>query len=224
MKRLASLSLIMLLASIALMAAIPKEGPKIILTLHNRMLNQEAYLQLKGLTAFYEYYLVARTYPIKVSNPSSLTTKAQDTSYEIRADIYESTITACGVSRAGVISLKRNTRLVFPLCEKMSNINLNQGEPNVEKISTIRAFPGVYEEYWCVTLGIKPGECTGGAIADALQESWYREQVIGNDYTKGDAYNDGEREGLFYRWWNGNQVRWAVDFYNWYNGGTDVFH
>ena len=109
MKKIYSFTLIVFLLSLVLSAAIPKAGQMVVLTLRNKMLTEEAYLSLNGLTAFHTYYLTARAWPVDVKYPASLSGyiigKHQDTEYEVRADYYETIVTACGESRSGRLPL-----------------------------------------------------------------------------------------------------------------------
>jgi len=251
MKKIFSFTLVVLLLSLVLSAAIPKAGPMVVITLVNKMLTQQANISLNGLTAFHTYYLTARAWPVDVKFPASLSGytvgKHQDTTFEIRADYYETIVTACGESRSGVMDLTHRTKYVFPLCDK-KNV-MNQGEPRMEKISTVMSFPGVYNQPdYCEWAGLSPDDCTNGGLFDAEvawcmswgntvgdcknwvasytnwngMGSWW--DFLGNNVTVGDGYSVGDAQGLFKRSIGGNQVRWSLDFYNWQNNGTDVWH
>ncbi len=113
-----------LVLSISAISAIPKPGPMILLTLENKMVHQDGYLYLDGLTNFYKYYLTARSYDAAVNSSENLTKhpgdaiRTQLSVFEVRSDRYEFTIVACGFSTSGVMDLLENQTLVFPLCAK----------------------------------------------------------------------------------------------------------
>lgn len=215
MKKIYVIAVLLLVAVFVLTAAVPKPGPTIILTLVNRQLTQEAHISLNGLTAFYQYYLTARAWPVDVKYPAGLWDKAQETTYQIRADFYEGTIYACGAQRSGVFSLKRNTKLVFPLCAKGG---ANQGEPYVEKINVSWGMPG----YWDPTGRVI---CPGGVLPGGLKgtDPWCDGANADNWY-RGDSYSDGDVDGNFIKKLNGAQIHWSIDFNNWWNKGVDVLH
>jgi len=216
-KKIYVIAVLLLVAVFVLTAAVPKPGPKIVLTLINRQLTQEAHISLNGLTAFYQYYLTARAWPVDVKYPAGLWDKAQKTTYEIRADFYEGTIYACGLQRSGVFSLKRNTKLVFPLCAKGG---ANQGEPYVEKINVAYGMPGYWDPTGRVTcIGSKAKKPSGLKGTDP----WCDDGVADNWY-RGDSYADGDIEGNFKKQLNGAQIHWSIDFNNWWNKGVDVLH
>jgi len=123
MKRIYTIS-ICLIISIAAISAVPKPGPMTLLTLENKMVHQDGFLYLKGLTNFYNYYLVARSYDTAVNSAEDLTVrpidapKTQLSIYEVRKDRYEFTVIACSFSTSGIIDIVKKQTLVFPLCEK----------------------------------------------------------------------------------------------------------
>ena len=123
MKRIYTIS-IFLIISIAVVSAVPKPGPMTVLTLENKMVHQDGFLYLKGLTNFYNYYLVARSYDTVVNSAEDLTVrpidapKTQLSIYEVRKDRYEFTVIACSFSTSGIIDIVKKQTLVFPLCEK----------------------------------------------------------------------------------------------------------
>ena len=107
---------------------------------------------------------------------------------------------------------------VFPLCDK-KNV-MNQGEPRQEKVSTVMSFPGVLnfaseiaDDDWTTR-----GSCYGTStkVGDGYN-------TIG-DVRRANGWNETGQQGIFCNWSNGNQIRWSLDFYNWYNNGTDVWH
>jgi hypothetical protein len=212
-KKIYVITIVLLVAMMVLTAAVPKPGPKVVLTLVNKMVNAEASLSLSGLTNFYTYYLTAKAYDIQVKYPSAFSSgvnwsKSKNTSYEVRADMYETTVYDCGGYRSGTINLTRNVKLVFPLCDKA---DINQGEPTQEKLRIASAFPGYYDPYrW-------DGAANTFTISTVGNSDIYGRYV-------GDGYNDGTTKGSFDLARNGAQIHWALDFYNYYNGGADVWH
>ena len=222
MKKIYVVAVLLLVAMMVLTAAVPKPGPKVVLSLWNKMINQEAHISLSGLTNFYTYYLTAKAYDVEVKYPAEAP-KIKKTDYEVRADVYETMVYVCdnpGV--AGVINLTRNTRLVFPLRDKDGV--MNQGEPGQEKVSTSRFFPG----YWdpngrLADYGHGNVSLIGRGILLDGSGVGCVDTVCTNKYF-GDGYDDGTISGNFDLYLNGAQVHWALDFYNWDNGGADVWH
>ncbi len=247
MKKIYVVAILLLVAALVLTAAAQKPGPKVVLSMWNKMINQEAHISLSGLTNFYTYYLTAKAYDVSVKYPQTVLTngllgvnwdKTVKTDYEVRADLYETTVYVCdnpGVS--GVINLTRHVRMVFPLCAKGGV--MNQGEPTMEKVNTARYFPGYFDPNGQrVELAgagwrfVGHTDRFGNTIrnyadsnptcyADATQTNGLR--CVSAQYV-GDGYDDGTTKGQFDRFLNGAQVAWALDFYNYDNGGTDVWH
>lgn len=124
MKRLIYTISFSLIVSIAVISAVPKPGPMTILTLENKMIHQDGYLYLNGLTNFYDYYLIAKSYDTVVNSAEDLTVrpidapKTQLSIYEIRQDRYEFTVVACDFATSGIMDIVRKRTLVFPLCAK----------------------------------------------------------------------------------------------------------
>gem|GEM_PF-1953113 len=232
MKKIYVVAVLLLVAMLVLTAAIPKPGPNVILTLKNRMINEEAHISLSGLTNFYTYYLTAKAYDVEVKFPAE-SPKIKKTTYEVRADYYETTVYVCDIpGRSGVINLTRNVQLTFPLCDKAGKMNM--GEPTQEKISTARFFPG----YWDPTgyqgedltkpryLRVLAGQIKGSDVAcvQNVAGPLVFDPFSCQNVFFGDGYDDGSISGNFAAIMNGAQVRWALDFYNWDNGGADVWH
>lgn len=113
-----------LIAFAIVTAATPKPGPSVKLTLVNKMEDQDATVTLNGLTNFYQYYLIAKSYAtLKETTGEGMQTydgilKSNETVYEVRKDVYEATVIACGSVNSGIMELTRNTRVVFPLCSR----------------------------------------------------------------------------------------------------------
>jgi hypothetical protein len=127
-KKFVLLPLLILMSLVVVIAATPKPGPMAKLTLVNKMVSQPGYISLKGLTNFYTYFLTARAYAIDVQSAAGPVGKSKDTSpsnlktevttYVVRQDMYEITVTACGFSIAGMIKLHGDSQIVFPSCVK----------------------------------------------------------------------------------------------------------
>jgi len=243
-KKIYVVAILLLVAMLVLTAAIPKPGPKVTLALWNKMINKEAHVSLSGLTNFYTYYLTAKAYDVSVKYPQTLLTntllganswdKTVKTTYEVRADLYETTVYVCdnpGVT--GVMNLTRHVRLVFPLCAKGGV--LNQGEPTMEKVNTARYFPGYFDPNGRVTFlggttfgwnahANAPANIAGSTVWCVYDAVAPGNAICNNSQYVGDGYSDGTTDGNFDRYLNGAQVAWALDFYNWDNGGTDIWH
>ena len=106
-------------------AAVPKPGATIKLTLINKMVSQPGYISLNGLINFHTYFFTARAYDIDVHGDGEQMHLLDDghnkfmvTTYEVRKDLYEGSITSCGSINAGVFDLDRNTTVIFPPCER----------------------------------------------------------------------------------------------------------
>lgn len=249
MKKIYVVAILLLVAMLVLTAAIPKPGPKVALKMWNKMINKEAHISLSGLTNFYTYYLTAKSYDVAVKYPQTLLVNANlgqynwdktvKTTYEVRADLYETTVYVCdnpGVS--GVINLTRSVRLVFPLCAKGGVIN--QGEPTMEKVNTAKYFPGYFDPngrvqwmggtsfVWTKHIdrfGAERGRSIAGSnVYCSPDVTAFGQARCNNALYVGDGYTDGSTDGNFDRYLNGAQVAWALDFYNFDNGGTDVWH
>jgi hypothetical protein len=234
-KKIYVVAILLLVAMLIVTAAVPKPGPKSILHLRNKMLNQTASLSLNGLTNFYTYYLTAKAYAINVKYPTTwflynanAGIKGNDTTYEVRSDFYEAVVYACGQpGLKGVINLTRTVRLVFPLCDKAKSVpsargngGVNMGEPAVEKISTARFFPGYFDPGHLCYGAVDDGGNSIGGVFSCVTEDW----VSGYDRYVGDGYSDGTTDGDFWLRINGAQSRWMLDFVNQANGGVDVWH
>lgn len=124
MKKLIYIVSLCLIVSIAAISAVPKPGPTALLTLENKMIHQDGFLYLNGLTNFYDYYLVAKSYDHVVDSAEDLTKRPIDAPrtqlsvYEVRKDRYEFTVVACGFSTSGIMDIVKKQTLVFPLCDK----------------------------------------------------------------------------------------------------------
>jgi len=238
-KKIYVVAVLLLVAMLIVVAAVPKPGPTNLLVLRNKMLNQTASLSLSGLTNFYTYYLTAKAYPINVKYPTEWfifngTTgiKSNDTTYEVRSDFYEVVIYLCGQpGRKGVINLTHKTRLTFPLCDKSARINM--GAPNQEKVTTSRYFPGYFDpEHACfvaareqANAGWSKGNSVdlgGNFICSAA--GTYNILTSYTDKYVGDGYSDGTTDGFFAARMNGAQIRWMLDLVNFSNGGVDIWH
>ncbi len=226
MKKIYVVAVLLLVAMMVLTAAVPKPGPKVVLALWNKMINKEAHISLSGLTNFYTYYLTAHAYDVEAKYPSELINfgKIKKSDYEVRADLYEATVYVCDNPGAtGVMNLTRNVRYVFPLCDKDGV--MNQGEPTQEKISTSVFFPG----YWDPNGRLAE---SGGGLVSQLGRSIILDgtdpvcsgAVCSSAQYVGDGYSDGTTDGNFDLYLNGAQVAWSLDFYNWDNVGSDVWH
>jgi hypothetical protein len=254
MNNIFTITAILLLCLLVLTAAQAKPGPMVTLTLVNKTLNQSAFISLNGLTNFSTYYLTAKGYPIPVKYPAAWWRGGSpmfgnDVVYEVRADIYEAGVYACGNPAAqGILNLTHNVRLVFPLCEKArarksgnaSGVGgVSQGEPTQEKISTSRMFPGYWDaEHACIYAGglnnpdyfgnirwnDRGNSVDGGGFSMATPDFSGCVIDVYNDNYVGDGYSDGTLEGAYYAALNGAQVRWMLDFQNWDNGGVDIWH
>ncbi|MEI7987757.1 MAG: hypothetical protein WCI88_01860 [Chloroflexota bacterium] len=126
-KKYIFLPLLLLVVLISTMAVTPKPGPMAILTLVNKMVNQPGVVSLKGLTNFYNYNLTSRAYKVDVLSADGPVGKSKDdsprnlktevTTYQVRQDWYEATISACGFIIEGMVDLRSNSQIVFPACE-----------------------------------------------------------------------------------------------------------
>jgi hypothetical protein len=135
MKKIYIWAVSLLIVWISVAAVIPKPGPTVILDLYNKMGYEEAHVSLKGLNYYNTYYLTAKTQDISSLQFDIDRLPVEKTTYEIVKDIYEMTIYVCNNPSAdGILIANRNTRLVFPKCDK--GVDINSGEPGQEKIST----------------------------------------------------------------------------------------
>ena len=112
-----------------------------------------------GIAASWPAKLTVRNYTgskvyIKLSNKYYLPARTGVSVWDIKRGVYNSTVTACGESTAGIMDMSHNLKLTFVECPRMANPYKADGkvrdqflgEPSMEKVSP-ELTPGVKWRY-----------------------------------------------------------------------------
>ena len=185
-----TLLLLTLLTLINLGSASPRSDFSI-LTLINKSTDRDVYVRLLGMNHGEYYYLTepAHEHP-------------QESVFEIKRDVYNVAVYACGYKLTGSLNMMRNLRLVFPNCY-VGNFYVeapNAGEPSLEKVDLVLSMPddGVVSEKLLYRLSYY-GKITPSMLNNSLLDEFPRSLFP--------PYN--------------GHIQWQLDWYSWFTSELD---